>query len=70
MENPLYINQETLQHCFVTTYHRENENQNFRKNSWYILNYNILFIKLTIKLISSVQKNILAFSLNKSYVIA
>ena len=34
---------------------------------WFILIYIIFFIKLTINLINSVQKNILAFSLNKIY---
>ena len=34
---------------------------------WSILTYIIFFIKLAIKLINSVQKNILELSLNKSY---
>ena len=38
-----------------------------REVGWSILTYIILFIKLTIKLINSLQKNILALSLNKSY---
>ena len=39
----------------------------FREIVWSILTYIIHFIKLTIKLINSVQNNILALSLNKSY---
>ena len=36
-----------------------------REISWSILIYIIFFIKLTIKMINNVQKNILAFFLNK-----
>ena len=60
-------------HYNIVLYPRVNIRMKFRilrEICWSILTYIILFIKLTIKMINSVQKNIFALSLNKNYGIA